>query len=175
MEHLALNQHLFQLIYAGSAPAAWLLLVAKFAAKQLIYVFPLFLAYQWLVHPYRRGLVYMTVVALIIAIATSYGLGQLLLTARPFVDGAGQNYLPHVADASFPSDHMTFAATVAFCFMIEKPRWQGVILLLLALVIGWARIFTGLHYPLDVAGGLVLGLVATLICLVGRKIIKPVL
>jgi undecaprenyl-diphosphatase len=172
MEHFALNQHWFHLIYAGSAPAAWLLTVAKFAAKKLIYLFPLFLAYQWLVHPQRRGLVYMTAVALVLALAASYGLGQLFVTARPFVDGVGHNYLPHVADPSFPSDHMTFAATVAFCFMTQKPRWEGVILLLLTLVIGWARIFTGLHYPLDIAGGLALGFIATLICVLARKIIR---
>ncbi|KLU60066.1 undecaprenyl-diphosphatase BcrC [Peptococcaceae bacterium CEB3] len=57
---------------------------------------------------------------------------------------------------SFPSGHTTtsFApATVLF----RKSKSIGVAALALAALIGFSRIYVGVHYPLDVLGGVVLG------------------
>lgn len=59
-------------------------------------------------------------------------------------------------DHSFPSGHTTaiFASTVPY--MVAFPALT-VILLPLACIVGFSRIYLGLHYPSDVMAGLVIG------------------
>src|SRR5579859_281051 len=46
--------------------------------------------------------------------------------------------------------------------------------LLLAIAIGYARVYVGVHYPLDIIGGAIIGLVAALIVALARGLLKPV-
>ena len=68
-------------------------------------------------------------------------------------------------DYSFPSGH----TTAAFCmfsilaFSMEKRRWQ-ISMALLALFVGFSRIYLGQHYLMDVVAGCILGtVVATIV------------
>lgn len=64
--------------------------------------------------------------------------------------------------SSFPSGHATFFAALAFAvFCFSKKR--GWFYFVSAIVIGIARIFVGVHYPLDILAGLVLGAVSAFI------------
>ena len=38
-----------------------------------------------------------------------------------------------------------------------KRKKLGIVFLVVALVVGFARIFTGLHYPIDILGGALVG------------------
>jgi undecaprenyl-diphosphatase len=77
---------------------------------------------------------------------------------------------------SFPSGHTQIAFTVAAVLLWAfarsgKLRWWGAaIILVLASLIGLSRIYVGAHFPSDVLGGIVLGVVTALPCcwLVGR-------
>lgn len=57
---------------------------------------------------------------------------------------------------AFPSDHASFfmALAVAIFFINKK---AGYVFLLFALLIGLARITAGVHFPIDILGGFVLG------------------
>jgi undecaprenyl-diphosphatase len=61
---------------------------------------------------------------------------------------------PH--DHSFPSGHAatSFAAMTVLCAVVPRaaPVW-----VLLALAIAFSRVYVGVHYPLDILGGAVLG------------------
>lgn len=63
---------------------------------------------------------------------------------------------------SFPSGHTTGAAafysSVAFVY---RKRWLSIVSALLILLVGLSRIYLGVHWPLDVFAGLMLGIVAT--------------
>ena len=63
--------------------------------------------------------------------------------------------VPH--DSSFPSGHTTTSFACATVFSALLPRWAPGFYLL-ALAIGFSRIYVGVHWPLDVLGGVVLGL-----------------
>lgn len=62
-------------------------------------------------------------------------------------------------DYSFPSGHTaaSFAAMSALYFAEERHLWKPV--LLLAVLIGFSRLYLYVHYPTDVLGGAVLGII----------------
>jgi len=58
---------------------------------------------------------------------------------------------------SFPSDHMAvFSAIAISMFLIDKRA--GVIFSIFAILVGLSRMVLGVHYPLDILGGLLIGL-----------------
>ena len=67
----------------------------------------------------------------------------------------------HAADNSFPSDHAGVAFAVAFAVLVFHRR-LGLLLLLGAVAIAVDRIFVGVHYPVDVAASLLIGLASAL-------------
>lgn len=86
-------------------------------------------------------------------------IGWLHYRPRPFEAGLGYNLMQHLPENSFPSDHATLMFALAFGLLASRLRGAGVALLALALAVTWARICLGAHYPSDIAGGAVLGLV----------------
>ena len=165
MENMALNHQLLLMIYAGAHPAAWQMWLGTFAAKYLCYLFPLVLIYQAIRYRERRALAIVTFIALLLALSTSQLIQDFFPTNRPFVDGLVTNLLPHAANGSFPSDHMLLTCTIAFGFIFGRVYRLGFFLLVLAVVVGWGRIYMGLHYPLDVLGSFVLALIAAFVCI----------
>lgn len=78
---------------------------------------------------------------------------------RPFITHQEIHQLVfHISDKSFPSDHTTIAFVLAFSLFLINKKW-GSIFLVLAFLIGFARIFCGLHYPLDVLGGILMAFI----------------
>jgi undecaprenyl-diphosphatase len=75
-----------------------------------------------------------------------------------FVEG-GRFLLGHKNTLSFPSNHAAnwFGQAVLFTFLYPK-RWPW--FFGPAVLVSYSRIYVGVHYPLDVAGGAVIGAVA---------------
>ena len=57
---------------------------------------------------------------------------------------------------SFPSGHTTAAFALAICMFGVAPTLAPIFILVAALV-GYARMYLGVHYPVDVLAGVVLG------------------
>ena len=74
-------------------------------------------------------------------------------------------HLTNAGGASFPSGHSTQAAAIygALAYLVarHRPRMNALLIwvgaALMTLMIGWSRLFLGVHYPSDVAGGLLIG------------------
>jgi membrane-associated phospholipid phosphatase len=65
---------------------------------------------------------------------------------------------PDATDWSFPSNHTVIAAGAAGALILAWRALAWVVLPLAALT-GFSRVFVGVHYPHDVAGGFLIGLV----------------
>jgi undecaprenyl-diphosphatase len=67
------------------------------------------------------------------------------------------NYCPpHSGFPCSPASNHFAAAWFIFITLNETGSWRW-LLLLWALIISYGQIYVGVHYPLDVAGGIILG------------------
>ena len=117
----------------------------------------------------RRGVLVLTVIAVAAADLAARGLKQLVDVERPSSRYAEPKPLvaaPH--DHTFPSGHAATSFAAATILTAARPRW-GPLWFLLALAVGFSRVYVGVHYPLDVVGGAVLG-IATAIAL--RRLVR---
>ena len=71
---------------------------------------------------------------------------------------------------SFPSSHATniFTGMILFSFVYQKLR---IVLLIIAAVVAYSRVYVGVHYPFDVLAGTILGILCALIIIVLFKLL----
>jgi undecaprenyl-diphosphatase len=81
---------------------------------------------------------------------------------RPYVTLNLVPLIKHVPDAAFPSEHTTMAAAVAFASFFAKSKY-ALLFIILMLWVGFSRIFVGVHYPLDILGGILYGFISIFI------------
>jgi membrane-associated phospholipid phosphatase len=158
----ALNQQLFQWIGGGHAPDATLLWIAT----QFALVTPWVCAGLIAVAAWRRPADRIFIVAACLLAAgagmLAHALADLLDQPRPFMLGLSPRWIPHGNRGAMPSAHASVMFTVALC-LLWRPRLRvfGAVLAGLALLTGWGRVYVGVHFPFDVAGGLLLACVLT--------------
>ena len=159
-----LNRTLFLWINATPDSAAWLLKLATFIAKDLIAIVPMLIVALWLWGPHSgiRELALKTGIALLYALAISWCIGQLFPHPRPFAIGFGHQFLSHAPDDSYPSDHGTTIFTFALAFIFWHRVWSGVLMLAIGVAIAWSRVYLGVHWPMDMLGGLLVGMLGCL-------------
>lgn len=82
-------------------------------------------------------------------------------TDRPFVTYNFEPLASSDLNASFPSRHVSVLSAVAFAYIFTKSKFAPLQLLFLFWV-GIARVYSGVHYPVDILGGVLTGLVSVL-------------
>lgn len=151
-----LDQTLFLWINAPEHPNAQIVRLATFFAEWLIWSVPILIGVGWLRgnENTRKSLLIATASGLL-GLLTNQIIGLAYSHPRPFMTGMGHTLIPHVADSSFPSDHLTLWWSIAFSFLLQRGlRGSGVALALIGLPIAWSRIYLGVHFPLDMLGAI---------------------
>jgi undecaprenyl-diphosphatase len=80
----------------------------------------------------------------------------------------------HPTDPSFPSNAAAAAFAVAMGMWVYN-RKLGYILLIPAVIISFGRIYIGVHYPMDIVGGIAVAIVATGVIFAAMKLGRPII
>ncbi len=113
----------------------------------------------------------LAILAIPIAILLIKAIHIFIFEPRPYVTYDFSPLIDEKMDASFPSRHATIMAVMAFAYTYLKSRWAPLFLLFM-LWVDIARIFVGVHYPLDIVGGLIVGIVSLALALQFQKLLK---
>ena len=115
-----------------------------------------------LIIPRTRKVGWVMTASLIVDLILCNGiLKNLVARTRPYdVNTSVQLLVAKLHDYSFPSGHTaaSFASVTALYLAGEKKLWKPA--LVLAVLIAFSRLYLYVHYPTDVLGGLILGLIA---------------
>jgi len=101
------------------------------------------------------------------AIVSRFVFGEIIKLAvnrsRPFEIHQVTQILPYDVGQSFPSGHMAFFFAFSTAVYLYNKK-VGIICYIVSFLMGIARIYTGVHYPLDILGGMILGVLVGLLC-----------
>lgn len=160
-----LDYKLMRLINGAAKHSKWLDYLGIFAAVYLI----------WIMAAVALGLFFyipknINRLKYLMILLASSGASYLAATlfgftygrARPFVSFEGLNQLiaTSFSHKSFPSSHATLAFALATAVLFFN-RPLGILMLILAALVAWGRIYVGVHYPMDVLAGALLGVAVT--------------
>lgn len=155
------NRALFLHINGGDGTPAWLVQIATGIANAQACLIPVLLLYLWLWGDHaRRSVVIKACLVALLGRAVSQVIRALWLHPRPFMIGLGHTWMPHAADSSFPSNHMTVIGAIGLTLLFGGVLAWGITTLVVALGVAWARVFLGVHFPLDMAGALAVAAIA---------------
>ncbi|CAN5533935.1 hypothetical protein BH10PSE18_BH10PSE18_17290 [soil metagenome] len=169
----ALDLMLFGWIGAGLHPMPWLLSPAIAIAQQGAWLSVLILAWAAWRHPAERVYLMGTLAACGVTAMLVHALAAAIDLPRPFMLGLSPAYIPHGARGSFPSAHAAVMSTVAAILrMCPVLRHVGMAAAAAAALTGWARIYVGVHFPLDMVGGVVLALAVAGLFQVARQVLR---
>lgn len=156
---------------AHNVPTA-LVKFAIFCAKILILLIPLHIIYLSLTNLRKikeckfPSLAIKLIIMLAIACLLSFIIGHFFYEPRPLITDPTLSLLPHRDSSSFPSNHaMVFSVYLYFLIFYRKNLEYSKILIpiaiLFAILTCWARIFTAVHYPIDIFGGIIIGVISS--------------
>ncbi|MGJ7568856.1 phosphatase PAP2 family protein [Variovorax sp. GB1R11] len=172
----ALNLTLFHWLTAGSRPVPWLLAIASTVALWGSWLSAAILCTVLWRH--RDDRAYLCIVAAAAGLTSllSHAIAMSLNIPRPFMLELAPAYIAHAGRGSLPSTHASVMFMVALAFSLRPAlrRWS-VPLLALAAITGWARVYVGVHFPLDIAAGLLLGAVIAGTLAIGRWLVLFIL
>ncbi len=121
---------------------------------------------------FGREVAVLGLVALILSNVLVIFLKIVVAEPRPFLALSNVDLLTPESGSSFPSGHTASSFTAATIIGLKyhnktkgKKRWLIYPLLLFAIVVGFSRIYVGVHYPYDVIFGSLLGVMCALIIL----------
>lgn len=117
-------------------------------------------------------------ITMLIAMAFSFLLGNIILKNliardRPFVlDETVELLIPKPGEFSFPSGHTLNGFTAATVIFLHFKK-AGIGALLFAGLIAFSRMYLFVHFPTDILGGMILGIMdALLVTFVVRKAVE---
>ena len=169
MEHL--NQTLFLWLTAPAQPGLLMLALAKFFGVYAVFAVPMLLATGWLRGDEASRKIWLqAAVSMVTGLLINQFISLVWPHPRPFMLGLGHNLIAHAANSSFPSDHLTGLWAFAFSFLLQRSkRMTAVALILLGLPMAWARIYLGVHFPLDMVGAALIAVFSAWLALVGAQ------
>lgn len=143
--------------------------VMMFFAEYLVILVPLSLVYLWFQD--RNGKVDSVLVfgATVIGIITAYALSFLYSHQNPSV-----SYETIIAadptENAFPSQHTATVFSAAFGLLTRSRKKLGYLMAGAAVLTGFARVYVGEHWPMDILGALVASTMGIVVAYYGEPV-----
>ncbi|QIQ21932.1 phosphatase PAP2 family protein [Zophobihabitans entericus] len=178
-----LNSELFLFINAAQNANVWMIQFAIFCANYLVYFCSAFTLFCWLRLPQYREVIVKITLTIGFTLLIASLMRMAVSSPRPFVEHIGTNFLRHSATNSLPSQHASFIFAMLFAMVFNRPlptsvRYKSVLglMILIAGLVGWSRIYLGVHWPKDIlAAGMISLACACFIAKSWNKIEKPLM
>ena len=116
---------------------------------------------------------FMTVfLSVIISMVLLYAINNIFFRPRPFTSYEVNFLFYHNTDSAFPSNPATllFAMSVAVLFYNRK---VGSVMLTLGLYASFSRVAAGVHFPLDILGGVLLAVGSVFLARMAMPLLMP--
>ncbi|MDQ7093605.1 phosphatase PAP2 family protein [Desulfosporosinus sp. PR] len=151
--------------------------LAQYALE--IYVFLFLLA--WITLPQKESKKRHALVVAgfsgILALCVNAVIGHFFFRPRPFVTlpkGTFTQLIPHSMDTSFPSNHTSGSFGFAAGSWKNTQVWTRKVFTILAIVVAFARIYTGVHWPTDVLAGVIIGIISARLTWIINPFLRPI-
>lgn len=167
-----LNYSIFNTLYNLARSVPYLEWVYVFLASYLPYIIVAVFVYELLRIKDLKRRFYIFFTAIISTLLSwgviTYCFHFFLHSARPFIALGSVNgtstpavvpLIHAVATSSFPSGHMAFLIPIALVAFLLNKR-VGSWLTILTVFVGLGRIAVGVHWPSDILGGIVVGIIS---------------
>lgn len=135
------------------------------------WIIPITLAFAFLAYKdWRKALklaAFMTTSVVVSDLINSHLIKELIARPRPCVALPDVHLLASLKHTwSFPSSHATNTACASTClYLLYYPYTWCIVLpvILVTLLVGFSRIYIGVHYPLDILAGYVVGFLVAIL------------
>lgn len=159
----SLDQSIFFFFNEMHSPF-WDVIMALFTRTEYWLFFFITIIY-FIIKNYRaKAVVILIILALAIVVSDQFSglikdtVQRLRPTHNPAIQNLVHNVLTKGGDYGFFSSHASNAFSVAtFTTLVFRNRNFGVLIFLWALAVSYTRIYIGVHYPFDIATGIVFG------------------
>ena len=131
---------------------------------------PAVLLLWWLRRPVAGdGLLWATLAAFVLSTAVVHLIKKRVKRDRPVRHTEVRFLVPKTEHGSFPSGHTATTFALAVVLAWHFPLWV-LPLLALAVIIGYSRVYVGVHFLSDVVAAALIGVVSAAVCLAGTEI-----
>jgi undecaprenyl-diphosphatase len=128
-------------------------------AEYLVYLVPLALGFLWFGSREEKFDSLFAFYGTVAGIALTYVIGIFYYHQPPHLQGF-ETILMNSPENAFPSQHTAATFSVVWPLLYRGRRNFAYLLLVGAALTGFARVYTGLHFPVDILGGVLSSLLA---------------
>lgn len=140
-----------------------------FSAEYLVLLVPAVLVYLWFRDPEDSVFGFSAVVA---GIASTYVLGLFYFHSPPQFQGY-ETILTKPMENAFPSQHTAAVSSLAWPLLYQERFRLSALIFTAAAFTGIGRVYTGLHFPVDILGGVLASLIGfSLVYLLEHRIYR---
>lgn len=159
-----IDQQVFNFLNSFAGSAAWFDSVVVFFGKWFPYIVVLG-AVLFVARSDSKKKIRTTIVLFLPSMLgelVDFVIRQLYNRPRPFeVLSHAHQIISHAGGGSFPSSHTVFFVALATAIYFWKRSWS-VYFFLAAFFIAISRVIGGIHWPLDIVGGIFVGIFAAM-------------
>lgn len=143
-----------------------------FLAEALVLLVPLSLIYLWFSGREGREDAAFTFGTTVLGIGFAYAMGLLYLHENP--SATYETIVSYHGENSFPSQHSAALFSAGLPLMLRERKAFGYLLILAAVITGFARVYVGEHWPVDILGAFVASSIGLAVAYLSWSPLEPV-